>query len=412
MVEDEASTALVDGRRLRRRQDGGACGPTRTQIAVDGPFFALSNNKGNEIWGTEFFRIAKGTPGPVGTRRSGDRPVRRTRRDGRVTDKLGAKVAGFTVLGLVLSWWPSPGPCSTSTPATRRPATPRSRASASPACPRRRRSEKLRAKLAERTAEPIVVSYGDGRVARASTPAQAGISASTTRPRSRRRVAARGFGPRRIWALVTGGGDHHAEVAVDQSRMQATLDELGSGIGRRPVEGTVVFRDGTRRARARPAGHRRRARSPRRSCSSAGSCTAGRRSCRPRRKQPEVVRRGRATGDRRASASRRCRPPSRWCSRASGWSRPRGCSARASPMEAEGRRARAACGRRAAARGAGPGDAHGRSRARGRPDRRTHAASRVVVPGPGRCRDRSRSRWRTRLRRAPPYGGGRSDASS
>ncbi len=37
-----------------------------TQIAVDGPFFALSNNKGNEVWGTEFFRIAKGTLGPTG----------------------------------------------------------------------------------------------------------------------------------------------------------------------------------------------------------------------------------------------------------------------------------------------------------------------------------------------------------
>jgi N-acetyl-1-D-myo-inositol-2-amino-2-deoxy-alpha-D-glucopyranoside deacetylase len=36
-----------------------------TQIAVDGPFFALANNKGNEIWGTEFFRIAKGTPAPA-----------------------------------------------------------------------------------------------------------------------------------------------------------------------------------------------------------------------------------------------------------------------------------------------------------------------------------------------------------
>ncbi len=38
----------------------------RTQIAVDGPFFALSNNKGNEIWGTEYFRIAKGTQGALG----------------------------------------------------------------------------------------------------------------------------------------------------------------------------------------------------------------------------------------------------------------------------------------------------------------------------------------------------------
>ncbi|HEY0772471.1 MAG TPA: N-acetyl-1-D-myo-inositol-2-amino-2-deoxy-alpha-D-glucopyranoside deacetylase [Nocardioidaceae bacterium] len=36
-----------------------------TQITVDGPFFALSNNIGNEVWGTEFFRLAKGVRGPV-----------------------------------------------------------------------------------------------------------------------------------------------------------------------------------------------------------------------------------------------------------------------------------------------------------------------------------------------------------
>jgi N-acetyl-1-D-myo-inositol-2-amino-2-deoxy-alpha-D-glucopyranoside deacetylase len=36
-----------------------------TQIEVDGPFFALSNNVGNRVWGTEFFRIAKGTQGPT-----------------------------------------------------------------------------------------------------------------------------------------------------------------------------------------------------------------------------------------------------------------------------------------------------------------------------------------------------------
>ena len=35
-----------------------------TQIAVDGPFFALSNNLGAYVWGTEFFRLAKGTPVP------------------------------------------------------------------------------------------------------------------------------------------------------------------------------------------------------------------------------------------------------------------------------------------------------------------------------------------------------------
>jgi len=37
-----------------------------TQIATDGPFFALSNNLGNQVWGLEFYRIAKGEPGPLG----------------------------------------------------------------------------------------------------------------------------------------------------------------------------------------------------------------------------------------------------------------------------------------------------------------------------------------------------------
>jgi N-acetyl-1-D-myo-inositol-2-amino-2-deoxy-alpha-D-glucopyranoside deacetylase len=39
-----------------------------TQITVDGPFFALSNNNGNQIWGSEHYRLVKGTaaPGPDG----------------------------------------------------------------------------------------------------------------------------------------------------------------------------------------------------------------------------------------------------------------------------------------------------------------------------------------------------------
>lgn len=31
-----------------------------TQIEVDGPFFALSNNLGNQVWGTECYRVVKG----------------------------------------------------------------------------------------------------------------------------------------------------------------------------------------------------------------------------------------------------------------------------------------------------------------------------------------------------------------
>lgn len=37
----------------------------KTQISVDGPFFALSNNEGQQVWGTEYFRIAKGVPAPA-----------------------------------------------------------------------------------------------------------------------------------------------------------------------------------------------------------------------------------------------------------------------------------------------------------------------------------------------------------
>jgi N-acetyl-1-D-myo-inositol-2-amino-2-deoxy-alpha-D-glucopyranoside deacetylase len=36
-----------------------------TQIEVDGPFFAMSNNVGNEVWGNEYFRLAKGVQGPT-----------------------------------------------------------------------------------------------------------------------------------------------------------------------------------------------------------------------------------------------------------------------------------------------------------------------------------------------------------
>jgi len=35
-----------------------------TQITVDGPFFALSNNLGNQVWGNEFYRLAAGVAGP------------------------------------------------------------------------------------------------------------------------------------------------------------------------------------------------------------------------------------------------------------------------------------------------------------------------------------------------------------
>jgi N-acetyl-1-D-myo-inositol-2-amino-2-deoxy-alpha-D-glucopyranoside deacetylase len=46
-----------------------------TQIEVDGPFFALSNNLGQEAWGVEYFVLARG-----------DSPGDRASRDDRETD--------------------------------------------------------------------------------------------------------------------------------------------------------------------------------------------------------------------------------------------------------------------------------------------------------------------------------------
>jgi N-acetyl-1-D-myo-inositol-2-amino-2-deoxy-alpha-D-glucopyranoside deacetylase len=31
-----------------------------TQIALDGPFFALSNNVGQSVWGNEYYTLVKG----------------------------------------------------------------------------------------------------------------------------------------------------------------------------------------------------------------------------------------------------------------------------------------------------------------------------------------------------------------
>ena len=62
-IEDDLITAAVDGNSHVERKLA-AMRAHATQIAVDGPFFALSNNLGNEVWGTEFYRLVKGRPGP------------------------------------------------------------------------------------------------------------------------------------------------------------------------------------------------------------------------------------------------------------------------------------------------------------------------------------------------------------
>jgi N-acetyl-1-D-myo-inositol-2-amino-2-deoxy-alpha-D-glucopyranoside deacetylase len=64
VTEDENLAAVVDGSDFVEAKMA-AMRAHATQIAVDGPFFALSNNIGQEVWGSEFFRIAKGRRGPT-----------------------------------------------------------------------------------------------------------------------------------------------------------------------------------------------------------------------------------------------------------------------------------------------------------------------------------------------------------
>jgi N-acetyl-1-D-myo-inositol-2-amino-2-deoxy-alpha-D-glucopyranoside deacetylase len=64
IAEDDDLSAVVDGHEYVERKIA-AMKSHVTQIEVEGPFFALSNNVGNQIWAEEFYRIAKGARGPL-----------------------------------------------------------------------------------------------------------------------------------------------------------------------------------------------------------------------------------------------------------------------------------------------------------------------------------------------------------
>lgn len=60
---DELVTSLIDGNLyIEKKMDAMRAHPT--QIALDGPFFALSNNLGNEIWGLEYYTLVQGVKTP------------------------------------------------------------------------------------------------------------------------------------------------------------------------------------------------------------------------------------------------------------------------------------------------------------------------------------------------------------
>jgi N-acetyl-1-D-myo-inositol-2-amino-2-deoxy-alpha-D-glucopyranoside deacetylase len=67
MVPDEWIAAEIDGTEFADVKID-AMKAHQTQIAVDGPFFTLSNNVGNHVWGREHYRLAKGRQGAVDDR--------------------------------------------------------------------------------------------------------------------------------------------------------------------------------------------------------------------------------------------------------------------------------------------------------------------------------------------------------
>ncbi|MGY1695123.1 N-acetyl-1-D-myo-inositol-2-amino-2-deoxy-alpha-D-glucopyranoside deacetylase [Geodermatophilus sp. SYSU D00814] len=69
-VPDEQVTAAVDGRAHAGAKDA-AMRAHATQITVDGPFFALSNNLGQEVLGVEYYRLVRGRRGPAGDASNG-----------------------------------------------------------------------------------------------------------------------------------------------------------------------------------------------------------------------------------------------------------------------------------------------------------------------------------------------------
>jgi N-acetyl-1-D-myo-inositol-2-amino-2-deoxy-alpha-D-glucopyranoside deacetylase len=69
-VPDEDVTAAVDGRAFANHKDA-AMRAHPTQIMVDGPFFALSNNLGLEVLAIEYYRLVRGERGPGSTASNG-----------------------------------------------------------------------------------------------------------------------------------------------------------------------------------------------------------------------------------------------------------------------------------------------------------------------------------------------------
>ena len=247
---DDDITAAVDGDGyVEQKLD--ALRAHRTQVTVDGPFFALSNNVGNRAWGTEFFRIAKGRPAASGTRRARDGPVRGSvkrgrpigacphaqgwfgpsippwrARSGETTDQARrARAVGSSCCSC------SGSPCSpaaatsrrTSRPATRSRSGPASAASTSAAIRPVAATDVLRDELGGRASTPFTVVV-NGRTMQVR-PSEVGLDVDYSAS-VHAAGAARSWSPARLWAYYTGGARIDPVTPLDQARLASLIDRL------------------------------------------------------------------------------------------------------------------------------------------------------------------------------------------
>ncbi|MFF8278755.1 N-acetyl-1-D-myo-inositol-2-amino-2-deoxy-alpha-D-glucopyranoside deacetylase [Streptomyces lateritius] len=69
VVDESLITTEIDGGTVWAARKTAAMRAHATQIAVDGPFFALSNDLGQPIFTTEYYQLVRGAPGaPAGAR--------------------------------------------------------------------------------------------------------------------------------------------------------------------------------------------------------------------------------------------------------------------------------------------------------------------------------------------------------
>ncbi|MFD7224195.1 N-acetyl-1-D-myo-inositol-2-amino-2-deoxy-alpha-D-glucopyranoside deacetylase [Streptomyces sp. NPDC059892] len=71
VIDDAEITAAIDGAPYKEHK-AAAMRAHATQIAVDGPFFALSNDLGQPIFATEYYQLAHGTSGAAAGEREND----------------------------------------------------------------------------------------------------------------------------------------------------------------------------------------------------------------------------------------------------------------------------------------------------------------------------------------------------